>query len=98
MYPYELRGDPDHEHRPLAQIHEPTFLNNSSLTFSPRSSARVSSISRSRRLSFLGTTRLTRTMRSPRSPPRPRVLGAPAPRTLNRLPSCVPAGSLSLTV
>src|SRR5215217_3733052 len=98
MHPDELRGDPDHEHRPLAQLHDPTFLNSSSLTSSSLSSARASSISRSRLFSFLGTTSRARTMRSPRSPLRARAFGAPASRTLNCLPSCVPAGNLHLTV
>src|SRR5215210_2993354 len=97
VHPDQLRGDPDHEHRPLAKIHDPTFLKSSPLTSSSLSSARVSSISRSRFLSFLGTTSRVRTMRSPRSPLRARALGAPAPRTLNCLPSWVPAGNRNLT-
>src|SRR5215217_5192043 len=98
VHPDKLRGDPDHEHRPLAQIHDPTFLKSSPLMSSSLSSARVSSISRSRFLSFLGTTSRVRTMRSPRSPLRARAFGAPAPRTLNCLPSCVPAGNRNFTV
>ena len=86
-------------HRSSGWVHdEPTLLNNSFRTSSSRSSARASRISRSLRLRFLGTTSRTRTMRSPRSPSRALAFGAPAPRTLNCLPSCVPAGSLSLTV
>src|SRR5829696_894090 len=61
------------------------------------SSARACRISFSRLFSFLGTTTRTCTTRLPGSPP-PLARGAPAPRTLSRLPSCVPAGNLSFTV
>src|ERR671912_1797707 len=91
MYPDKLGGYPDHVHRTLSEAHDPTFLNRSSLTSSSRSSARASRISRSRRLSFFGTTTPTRTIRFPFSAPFFFVLGAPAPLTLNCLPSCVPA-------
>src|SRR5215213_1303803 len=97
MHPDKLGGYPDHVNRTPSEAHDPTFLKRSSLTFSSRSSARASRISRSRRLSFFGTTRPTRTMRLPFSAPFFLVLGAPAPLTLNCLPSCVPAGILTLT-
>src|SRR5215216_1959475 len=98
MHPDKLGGYPDHVRRTLSEVHDPTFLKRSSLTSSSRSSARASRISRSRRLSFFGTTTPTRTMRSPFSPPSVFAFGAPAPRTFNCLPSCVPAGNLTFTV
>src|ERR687893_1294085 len=98
MHPDKLGGYPDHVHRTLSEAHDLTFLKRSSLTSSSRSSARASRISRSRRLSFFGTTTPTRTMRSPLSDPPRLVLGAPAPLTLNCFPLWVPAGILSLTV
>src|SRR5918992_4085964 len=98
MHPDKLGGYPDHVHRTLSEAHDLTFLKRSSLTSSSRSSARASRISRSRRLSFFGTTTPTRTMRSPFCSPLFFVFGAPAPLTLNCLPSCVPAGNLTFTV
>src|ERR687897_2939812 len=98
MHPDKLGGYPDHVHRTLSEAHDLTFLKRSCLTSSSRSSARASRIALPRRLSFFGTTRPTRTMRLPFSAPFFLVLGAPAPLTLNCLPSCVPAGNLTLTV
>src|SRR5215217_7496914 len=98
MHPDKLRGYPDHVHRTLSEVHDPTFLKRSFLTSSSRSSARASRISRSRRLSFFGTTTPTRTMRSPFSFPLFLVLGAPAPRTLNCLPARVPGGNPNLNL
>src|ERR671912_524645 len=60
MYPDKLGSYPDHVNRTLSEAHDPTFLKRSSLTSSSRSSARASRISRSRRLSFFGTTTPTR--------------------------------------
>src|ERR687893_52841 len=109
MNPDQIRGDPYHENRSFAHSapNSPrnpyrcpasrAFRKSPSRTCSSRSSARASRISFSRLFSFLGTTTRTRTTRLPGSPP-PLARGAPAPRTLNRLPSCVPAGNLSFTV
>src|ERR671913_203843 len=79
MHPDKLGGYPDHVHRTLSEAHDLTFLKRSCLTSSSRSSARASRISRSRRLSFFGTTRPTRTMRLPFSAPFFLVLAAPVP-------------------
>ena len=59
------------------------------------SAANCSSASRCASVSSLGTTTCTLTFRSPL--PEPLSCGAPLPRMRKTLPSCVPAGILSLT-